>query len=323
MKLPGMGDGKTGLNQNSNQLKMIAWILVPFVIVWLVTQFALPIQYQGLGGIGAMIFLVMWVFGLWAKQTAASAVYVPFPQSHWHFPDGSQQCFDILLPPEGWKEIANPDGTELTYSDGSKLYYVGPFKDPIAYQDPNRTNPDVFRYARWKIPGDWTRVFKHNAHCEFFFDNLFVSHPKGEYIQADVVSWEEQSNTRIPTCVITGCSYDYKKIMESQGRKFEDKQYMDELVATEATVTSLTHKNGQLTIRNKFLEQENQRLQDETPRNIQRHVKGGVERAVKEVTNIMDLKESRWRYLNLKTIALVLIVICVGLLASHFLFGWP
>ena len=158
MKLPfNMPSGKTGLNQNSNQLKMIVWILLPFVIVWLVTQFALPIEYQGIGGIGSLIFLLLWVFGLWAKQTAASAVYVPFPQSHWHFPDGSQQCYDILLPPEGWKEITNPDGTELTYPDGSKLYTVGPFKDAICYMDPNRpNNPDVFRYARWKVPGDWT-----------------------------------------------------------------------------------------------------------------------------------------------------------------------
>ena len=150
-----------------------------------------------------------------------------------------------------------------------------------------------------------------------------MSHPKGKFVQVDVISWEEQSTTRIPTCVITGSSFDYRKIMELQGKKFADKTYMDTLEALKATNTSLTHTNAQLSIRNNFLEDENQAESEEKPEDYRKAADNRMEAARKRHRNIMSTGQSRWRFLNMKTFAMLLIVICVGFLATHFLFGWP
>jgi hypothetical protein len=309
-------NARTGLNQSNNQLKMAAWVVGPFIAVWLGTQLLLPVQYSGIATIVSMAFWIMWIGLLYAQKKSASRSYIPFPQSHWFFQDGQQQSYDILLPPNGF---------ELTkeYHDGTCVYKVGPFKDSISYQDSNIPYPTIFKEARWKLPGKWNDVFSFNGHCEFFFESLFVDHPTGEYIQVNVVDWQEEGDTRIPTCLITGCSVDIKTVLTTEGKEFPPKPTTTPTETQIISIDALSHKIGQLQIRNSWLEKENERLTKDVPHTVKELSDKGMSRTREEVNDIMDTAESKWRYFNLKSIAIALIVISLIALAAHFLIGWP
>ena len=105
--------GQSGLNQTRNSFKMAGYLLAPFIVGFILAKAILPPQYEDLA---TMLILVGWVVGIVvfysnAKQKASS--FLPFPQSHWFFPDGQQISYDLMVEPNGYEEL-------LTYSDGSR-----------------------------------------------------------------------------------------------------------------------------------------------------------------------------------------------------------
>lgn len=328
MKIPLIGNivdrildrgGQTGLNQTRNSVKMAGYLLAPFIVGFIVAKTFLPPIYEDLA---TLLVLGLWVTGIvlfYSNAKTKASSYLPFPQSHWFFPDGQQHSFDLMVAPNGYEEL-------VEYSDGSKLYRVF-FKSRLAYQETDRAYPDIFDRALWKLPTNWNDTFDRNAEGEFFFENLFITHPACENIQVSVIEWDERGSYRLPLCVVTGCSYWAKKAIKSSGALMNEEDYKKTLKALgvqKAYVTELKAKNLELTNRNEFLEREHEEFVTETPVNIKKLSDDRIERIAKRHGNIMYAKKSlRDRILNLKTFAYAIVLVGFGMIISHFVFGFP
>jgi len=251
--------GNAGLSQTDNNVRMAAVIIGPFLIIWILTQIFFPPELSSFTGaitLGTwMIILLM----LYAKNKISIADYLPFPAAHWRFPDGQQRQFDILIPKNGYEEITAPK----QYSDNSRLYRVR-FKDKLQYVDPDRQFPDVFNQALWKTPAEWTKTFDRNAEGELFIGGLFVSHPATENAEFAVVDWDERGSNRVPICVVTGCSYYYRRVLTGQGRELPNAANTAKDNRT-ALITDLKVKLAKTMKRNEYLEQENEQYSRQEP----------------------------------------------------------
>jgi hypothetical protein len=310
---------QTGLNQTSNSFKMAAYLLAPFLVGFIVAKTVLPPQLEDTA---TLIVFVSWIVGIIlfysnAKQKAAS--FLPFPQSHWFFPDGQQISYDLMVPEKGYEELAE-------YSDGSKLYRVY-FRNRCAYQETDRPYPDIFDHALWKLPTNWNDTFKRNGAGEFFFENLFITHPACENIQVSVIEWDERGSYRLPLCAITGCSYWAERAIKDAGKNLSADDYkktMKALAKQKAYVSELKAKNTELATRNMFLEKEHEEYVSNEPKTIKKLADDRLEAIIKRDSLIRYAKKSIWtRILNLKTFAYAIILTGITMLISHFFFGWP
>lgn len=309
---------RTGLQQTSNSFKMAGYVLAPFLVVWFVIKLFVPMAYSDIASMISFIGWIAYIVMLYAKAKSDAAGYIPFPQSHWFFPDGQQISYDVLIPPNGWEKIVD-------YSDGSTLYRVY-FKDKLAYQEADRPYADIFSRALWKLPCDWNDAFKRNAHGEFFFENLFIDHPACENIEVSVVDWDEAGKTRTPVCVITGSSYYFEQTRATGGKRLPspEEKSATKTVRLEAVIVDLKEELRELRTRNRFLEDEATQYTKKEPRDIKELSDKRIERVREEIGDIMDTKESTWkRIFNFKTLGTALIVIAILLIMSHFILGFP
>ncbi len=307
--------GSTGLNQASNSVKMTTVIAGPFIGVWFLIKVFVPVEWTDPATIFAFVCWLAYVILMYARAKGDAASYLPFPQTHWFFQDGQQVNYDLLVPPNGWEEIAE-------YSDGSRLFRVW-FKDKMEYQDVDRPYPDVFDRALWKVPAAWTDAFKRQGHGEFFFGNIFVDHPACESIAVYVVEWKETGVGRVPVCVINSCSYAYNKVLEAAGRDIFE-QGISLADSVYALYKDEEKRALELKSRNAYLEQEANQFTKEEPVDIKGLSDKRLERARKGVGSIMDTAPSLWsRITNLKTLGFVILIVGLSLLASHFWLGWP
>jgi hypothetical protein len=308
----------TGLQQTGNSFKMAAYILAPFLVVWFVIKLIVPMEYNDTASMVAFVGWIAYIIMLYAKAKSDAAGYIPFPQSHWFFPDGQQISFDLLVPPNGWEKV-------VEYPDGSMLYRVN-FKDKCAVQEADRPYPDIFDHALWKVPCEWNVAFKRNSHGEFFFENLFIDHPACENIEVGVIDWDEQGSTRLPVCVITGSSWYYEESRKTGGKLLPNPalRTTGKEKRLEAVIVDLKEENRELTSRNRFLESEAEQYTKKEPRDIKELSDKRLSRIREEVGDIMDTEQSwRERILNFRTLAIVVAVLVVLVVMSHFIIGWP
>lgn len=312
--------GETGLNQTRNTVKMAVYMLAPFLVGFIFAKVFLPPHYEDLG---SLLVLVLWLVGIvlfYSNAKAKASSYLPFPQSHWFFPDGQQHSYDLMLNPNGVEEM-------YEYSDGSFLYRFW-LKNRLAYQERDRPYPDVFDNVIMKLPTNFNDSFDRNSEGEFFFEGLFITHPSCENIQVTVVGWDERGSYRIPVCVVTGCSYYARKMLENAGTGYdtedERKREMRALQIQKAFVLELKAKNIEIMNRNRFLEKEHEEYTEKTPVNIKKLSDDRLEEIAKRHGNIMYAKRSlRDRILNLRTFAYAIVIVGFALLISHYVFGYP
>lgn len=311
---------KSGLNQTNSNIRMAGVIVGPFMLGWIAAQILFP-QYRN---ISSGVVFALWIVGLviyYSTLKAKAAGYMPFPQSHWFFPDGQQISFDLLISPapNGYKEIGPKEG----YSDGSHLYRVL-LKDKLEVGNQDRLYPDIFNVAIWKTPAEWNESFKRTSHGEFFFENLFVDHPACENIALSVVYWDERGSTRIPVCVVTSCSYFHCKTYEAKGKEILTPQEMKEKEQLEATNADLKQKNVEVTMHSDYIEKELEVYASKSPKDVRKLIESGVNQSRQEVIDIMNTKESIWtRLINGKTLGYILIGLAITLILMHFFVGWP
>ena len=312
------GGGSTGLNQTRNSFKMAGYLLAPFIVGWFVAKTILPPHLQDLASLAVLLFWVVGIVLFYSNAKARATNFIPFPQSHWFFPDGQQVSYDLMVLPSGWEQIKE-------YKNGTKLYRVF-FKTSLAYQETDRPYPDVFDQALWKLPTNWNDTFQRNAEGEFFFDSLFITHPSCENIQVSVLKWDERGSYRLPVCVVTGCSYWGKVVIKNNGNlKAEaDKKTMTEPEINEAINLELKAKTMELVNRNTYLEKEHEEYVNNAPRNIKKLSDDRLEAVIKRDTLIRYAKKSlRDRILNMKTFAYAIVLSAILLLTSHFILGYP
>lgn len=306
--------GQTGLNQASNSVKMTAYIAGPFIAVWFVIQLFVPTELVDMFTLLGFFGWLGYVFVMYARAKSDASSYFPFPQAHWFFQDGQQITVDNLVPPNGYELIAS-------YEDGSKLYRVF-FNEKCEYHDIDRPYPDVFGKALWKLPAEWTEAFQRQGHGEFFFKNIFVDHPACESIEVYVVGWKEKGGTREPVCVINGCSHSYQKLLANP-TAFQN-QEINEADSIYAIYRDQELEINELRERNAYLEREAQQYYREGPEDIKKLSDNRMSRARKKVGHIMDTSPPLWsRIFNLKTFGIIILILGLVLLASHFWLGFP
>ena len=306
----------SGLQQTNNSFKMAAAIAAPILIVWFIANTLAPRQYTSVINILTFIGWIVYIFALYSKAKADVASFLPFPQAHWFFPDGQQVSYDLLVPSNGWEEIAK-------YQDGSAAYRVN-FKEKCEYQEADRPYPDIFKSAIWKTPASWTDSFKRTGHGELFFQNLFVDHPACENIALSVIYWDERGSSRVPVCLIHSCSYIYNKAKETKGKSFP----VTELTVSDAkdlAITDLKHRIAEVSNRNWYLENEAEQYHKEGPADIIEERDKAIDAFLTRHKTIMNAGKQSWltRLINGKTLGYALIAVAVLLLLAHFLIGWP
>lgn len=309
----------TGINQTSNTVKMAVYLLAPFIAGWIAVNTILPPELEDIATLA--------VFGIWlvaialfyAKAKTASSSYLPFPQAHWFFPDGQQNSYDLMIPEKGYEKI-------LEFADGSVIYRVN--HNSLYYQEADRQFPDIWKFSLWRLPAEWNKAFERNGSGEFFFDNLFVTHPACENIQVTVIEWDERGSYRVPLCIITGCSYYAHKARE------EIEKTAQELITTLAPieaadvqlayVADLKQTLREVKTRNAFLEDEHDDFVDNIPATVKEMSDDRLQRIQKWYGDIMYAKKSRFaKILNLKSLAIILVILSALATASHFISGWP
>lgn len=309
---------RTGLNQTSNSFKMAGYLVGPLIGSWIMVQlFAPKVWIETLQGASFGVWFV-YIIVFYSFKKASASEFIVFPQSHWYFPDGQQISYDVLIPAKGWELI-------MSYRDGSQLYRVN-FKGQLAYQDPDREFMDSFDFALWKTPALWNDSFSRNALGEFFFEGLFVTVSTGENISVSVVEWDERGSGRIPVCVISGCSYYYKKVMQTQGKEMLKTKKFPALEKATAIIKDLKITAEKLTTRNTYLEQEAEQFYNEEPVIIKDLANKRLESFAKRHNSIMNIaNKSRWDRLliNGKYLAYFGVIFVISVLASHFILGWP
>ena len=306
----------SGLQQTSNSFKMTAAIIAPFLGVWFIVELFAPMKWKSIATTFSFAGWIVYILILYSKTKADVAGFLPFPQSHWFFPDGQQNSYDLLVPPNGWEEIQK-------YQDGSAAYRVN-FKEKCEYQEADRPYPDIFNSAIWKLPAVWTDSFKRTGHGEFFFQNLFVDHPACENIALSVIFWDERGSSRIPVCLIHSCSFLYNKAKATEGKAFPTVELSD-VDAKDLAIKDLKHKIAEVSTRNQYLESEAEEYHKEGPEDIIELSDKRIEAYLKRHKTIMNAGKKSWltKLINGKILGYALIAIAVILILSHFLMGWP
>lgn len=306
----------SGLNQTSNSFKMAAAIIAPFLAGWFAIELFAPVAWKSTATTVGFIAWIVYILIFYYKLQADVASFIPFPQSHWFFPDGQQISYDLLIPPKGWEQIEK-------YSDGSCAYRVN-FNDKNEYQEADRPYPDIFNYAIWKTPADWNKSFARTGHGEFFYRNLFVGHPTCENIALSVIYWDERGSSRIPICLVHSCSEIYSRINKNQGKQFPTLE-LSVADAKDLSIKDLKHKVAEVSNRNLYLENEAEQYHKEGPEDIIELSDKRLEAFLKRHKTIMNAGKKSWltRLINGKTLGYALIIIAILLILSHFLAGWP
>lgn len=307
---------RSGLQQTSNSFKMAAAIVAPFLAVWFAVELLAPPEWKSIATTFSFIGWIVYLLTLYSKAKADVASFLPFPQSHWFFEDGQQISYDLLVPPNGWEEIAR-------YSDGSAAYRVE-FKEKNEYQEADRSYPDIFKTAIWKTPSTWTESFKRTGHGEFFFQNLFVDHPSCENIALSVIYWDERGSSRIPICLIHSCSYLYNAAAKTQGKSFTPTE-LSIADAKDLAIGDLKHKIAEVNNRNYYLETEAEQYHKEGPADIIEERDKALDAFFTRHKTIMNAGKKSWltRLINGKTLGIILLAIAGALIFMHFMVGWP
>jgi hypothetical protein len=306
----------SGLNQTNNSFKMAAVIIAPFLAGWFAIELFAPAAWKSTATTIGFIAWIIYILVFYFKLQADVASFIPFPQSHWFFPDGQQVTYDLLVPPKGWELIE-------TYTDGSCAYRVN-FNDKNEYLEADRPYPDIFNYAILKTPADWNKSFPRTGHGEFFYKNLFVGHPTCENIAISVIYWDERGSSRIPIGLVHSCGEIYRRVYNTEGKTFPvfDMSVAD---AKDLAIKDLKHKVAEVNTRNYYLENEAEQYHKEGPADIIEERDKALDAFWTRHKTIMNAGKKSWlmRLINGKTLGIALIIIVVLLVLSHFFAGWP
>jgi hypothetical protein len=285
-------------------------VLAPFLVMWIIVKMFLPDEMYDLGVTVSMVAWLAWVVILWAWSKSDASNYIVFPQSKWKFPDGTCRTFDLKVPTDSWEKI-------VEYPDGAVGYNVL-FADKYAIDDPDLPFPIIFDSAKWILPDLWDVSFQRRAYGEFFHKGVFVTKPDCEDISVYVLGYEENQGQRFPICLINDCALTYAKAYKDYNLpallKGDNPIYL--LFRTER------QKALKLEQHTAFLEDSVKVLSEDNPSDFKKSADRRINAIRKRHGGIMDTNASILsKILNLKTVAIVLLVLAGAYFIGHFFFG--
>lgn len=304
--------GITGLSQTRAQLKIIMLALIPMATILGLAQFSLPEDFKGLSSIMALMGELVVIVFVFMRASINIVKLVPLPSAHTHFPDGQVIPFDFKIEPNGIKFLCD-------FPDGSKGYDLQ-FAERYEHQDPKLPYPYVFQsmYLKTFPKTDFDHAIQQVSEAEVFHENMFVTHPRCDFITIYIKEWAEVNGEWVPVAVLGASSYSYAKFLAGEEAE------LDNTNLKKMTLAYAQRQMQELKEHSDTLEIALEVQREQTGRKHKEQVDKTLGAVRDGVHTIEDTSES-WtsRVFNFKTIAKAMIILGLALLFTHFLLGWP
>lgn len=307
----GLHRPKVGLEQQVNTGKYVAIVAGPFYALWGVTNYLSYIGYprDWLMTILA-VGMAMWiagVYGVHSHMKIEAAEYLAFNQAKWRFDEDTVTTVDVFV---------SQDGVRFIGRVGEKYAYrVGPFPYRIGYRHPD-LGLISFRYADWVLPARWNDTWFFKPGGEVWWKGVPLTHPNTEGVVLHVRGWEQLMGEYIPICEVADSTYHYKHGMAGLNPK-RSNLTSEDLDKLESTI--LKRECIELRLKVKDLEDHLSKVLDESV-DQERIYRLRLADAKRKYQDIMRVEQPlRYRLVNLKTFAIVLIAIVIIVLLGRFL----
>jgi hypothetical protein len=284
-------------------------VVAPIVVMWFVVKIFLPDEMYDLGITVSMVGWLVWCVMLWAWAKSDAGNFLVFPQSKWRFPDGTCRTFDLKIPPDSWDKLCE-------FKDGATGYRIL-FAEKFEVADPDVPFPIVFDSAYWLLPSEFDKTFKRRAVGEFFHKGVFVTKPDCEDVSLFVTGWEERDGKMTPVCIVNDCSFNYQRaLLENSVPMMRGNNPIYLLYRAER------QRSEKLLQHSAYLEDLNKVAYEDEPRDFKKSADDRMKQIRERHGSIMDTQQSLLtRILNLKTLAIVLIVFAVVFVVGRVFLG--
>lgn len=226
----------TGLNWGRNVLKLVAVVVVPFYLIWGLSQWSYYVWKvdEMMVTMELAIGLSFWgsgIYGYMAHVKSQAASMLSFPASKWRFSETQVAAIDLVLPEGSIEYIGRLNGNkgsesteeesteELNVEDSEELgHYVYRLTFPfmIGYSHPTRGILG-FNRSYWLLPAEWEKQFHFRSGGEIWFGGFPISHPKAEDVSLHVYPyerWEINRRELIPVCLVHDSKLHYQATMD-------------------------------------------------------------------------------------------------------------
>lgn len=322
----------TGLNWGRNVLKLVGVVVVPFYVIWGVSQWSYYVWNVGemMVTMQLAIGLSFWgsgIYGYMAHVKNQAASMLSFPASKWRFNETQVSAIDLVLP-EGSIEyigrLKRNNGPESPEDGDPQGFYVYRLTFPflIGYNHPTKGILPFYR-CYWLTPAEWEKQFYFRQGGEIWYGGFPISHPKAEDVSLHVYPyhrWEVNKRELLPVCLVHDSKLHYQatmnKLPERLAQQLGEKPGPDDI--QRAKESALIKENIEL------------KGEAET-------VEGELESKLNESFSIKDVRKKmladhkrryghvlraeepwRWKLLNLKVLGFVALIVIAAVVVYSF-----
>jgi hypothetical protein len=258
-------------------------------------------------GVGMAIWIAG-VYGVHSHMKMEAAEYLVFDQAKWRFDENTVTTVDIFIPKDAIQYIGK-------LGEGKHAYRIGPLKTPIGYNHPD-LGLISFRRADWVLPAKWNDTFFFKPGGEVWWGGIPMTHPNTEGLVLHVKGWEDYMGEYIPTCEVADSTFHYKHGMAGVNPKRMSLTNED---IEKSQALAYKRECIELRLKTKDLEHHLAKVLDESV-DQEKIYRERLADAKRKYVDIMRVEQPlKYRILNLKTFAIVIIVVAVIILFGRFL----
>jgi hypothetical protein len=300
------------MDQQANTVKYMAVMVGPLYALLFLNMYLQSIGFRQdyLLMMMSMGF-VTWIagiYGIHSYMTKEACEDLVFDQAKWRFDENTVTTVDVFIPKDAVQYFGK-------IGEGKFAYRVGPFPSPIGYKHPD-LGMISFNRADWVLPAKWNDTFFFKPGGEVWWKAIPVTHPNTEGLVLHVKGWKEKMGEYIPTCEVADSTFHYKHGMAGVNPKRMSLTNED-IDKLESTI--LKKENIELRLKTKDLEHHLGKVLDESV-DQEKIYRERLADAKRKYVDIMRVEQPlKYRILNLKTFALVIIAVAVIILLARFL----
>lgn len=309
----------TGLDWGRNVIKLVAVIVVPFYLIWGLSQVSYYVWKvdEMVVTMQLAIGLSFWgsgIYGYMAHVKQQAAGYLSFPASKWRFSETQVAAIDLVVRENEIEYIGKIAGF---------FVYLLTFPFMIGYFHPQK-GILAFNRVYWLLPAEWEHQFFFRIGGEIWYGGFPISHPKAEDVSLHVYPyerWEINKRELIPICLVHDSKLHYQATMKK----------LPELIAQQlgrkpSPGTIQRAKESTLIKRNIELEREADVIGGELDSKLKESfsIEGTRRKMVadhkRRYGNVLRAQEPwRWKIFNIKILAfLALVVIAAAVVYSFY-----
>jgi len=315
----------TGLNWGRNVLKLVAVVVVPFYLIWGLSQWSYYVWEvdEMVVTMQLAIGLSFWasgIYGYMAHVKGEAASMLSFPASKWRFSETQVAAIDLVLPEGAIEYIGRLNGDEKDKLGHYVYRLTFPFL--IGYNHPTRGILG-FNRTYWLLPAEWEKQFHFRSGGEIWYGGFPISHPKAEDVSLHVYPyerWEVNRRELIPVCLVHDSKLHYQATMgklpevlaQQLGKKPEPKDIQ------RAKESALIKENIELNLEVKTIgeELESKLTESFSIKKVRQKMLADHKRRYGHVLRAEE--PWRWKLLNLKTLGFMALIVIAAVVVYSF-----